>query len=142
MFQDNFFDVVISLHTLEHLNDPGKAIAEVYRILKNNGLFIFATPNTSCLLKNLKGNEWHGYRDESHVSLLEPHKWVALVEDKGFKVMKTFSDGFWDAPYIPLIPTKIQRPIFGFMTAIQFILCLPFIPVIFGENLIVVAQKH
>ena len=33
-FQDNFFDFVLSLETLEHTPEPGQFLKEIYRVLK------------------------------------------------------------------------------------------------------------
>lgn len=41
---DNFFDVIICYHVLEHIEDDIKAISELYRVLKPNGLCYIQTP--------------------------------------------------------------------------------------------------
>jgi len=43
-FNDSFFDVVYSSHTLEHSYDPHKAVTEIRRILKPSGQFIVVLP--------------------------------------------------------------------------------------------------
>lgn len=43
--QDNYFDVVISKHVLEHVADPVTFFAEVARVLKPGGVFLGMTPN-------------------------------------------------------------------------------------------------
>jgi SAM-dependent methyltransferase len=43
-YQDAVFDLAISEHVLEHVNDPHKAFAELYRILKPGGALIFSIP--------------------------------------------------------------------------------------------------
>jgi len=43
-FKDNFFDLVLSLDTLEHFLVYKKAILEAKRVLKNNGTFFLAVP--------------------------------------------------------------------------------------------------
>ena len=48
-FIDSRFDLVMSLEVLEHLENPAKVLAEVSRVLKPNGVFIFATPNADYL---------------------------------------------------------------------------------------------
>lgn len=54
-FKDSSFDIVISLWVLEHLEDPSRVFSEIQRVLKPNGLFIFATPNSNFIpLKILK----------------------------------------------------------------------------------------
>ncbi len=55
-YDDNVFDVVVSLETIEHLPDPDKFISEVKRVLKPNGLLIVSTPNDD---EFMDGNEFH-----------------------------------------------------------------------------------
>lgn len=43
-FEDGKFDVVFSNNVLEHLEDPLKVFAEVSRVLKPGGVFLFKTP--------------------------------------------------------------------------------------------------
>ena len=43
-FEDNTFDVIFSLHSLEHTSDIDKTMSEVLRIIKDGGLFGLAYP--------------------------------------------------------------------------------------------------
>ena len=45
MFENNTFDVIISLAVIEHLDDPSIFLREIYRVLKNNGILFLSTPN-------------------------------------------------------------------------------------------------
>jgi ubiquinone/menaquinone biosynthesis C-methylase UbiE len=84
-FADNFFDLVIMHEVLEHLPCPDKAIQEVARVLKKNGLFVLITPNI--LLRS---------------SLFR-------VEKKAFQWVKMI----FDNQYLPktLIDPKLDRPL-------------------------------
>lgn len=44
-FADQFFDVIISCDTLEHVQDERKCLSEMFRILKPQGLLILTTPH-------------------------------------------------------------------------------------------------
>ena len=44
-YKDNFFDVVIANHVIEHLVDVRLFVSEIYRILKKGGYIILGTPN-------------------------------------------------------------------------------------------------
>ncbi|MGL1902894.1 MAG: class I SAM-dependent methyltransferase [Fibrobacterales bacterium] len=46
-YDDNVFDVVLSMETLEHVRDPKKMLSEIQRVLKPNGLLILSTPQNS-----------------------------------------------------------------------------------------------
>jgi SAM-dependent methyltransferase len=44
-FPDRTFDVIISNHVIEHLDDQHKHVSEMARVLKDDGLVYLATPN-------------------------------------------------------------------------------------------------
>ena len=50
-FEDNYFDKIICSQTLEHLNNPGEVVAEMYRIVKPKGTVIISVPNERMLSK-------------------------------------------------------------------------------------------
>lgn len=43
-FEDNSFDMILCNHVLEHIPDDTKAMQELYRVLKPNGIGIFQIP--------------------------------------------------------------------------------------------------
>jgi len=47
-FSDSTFEIVTANMVVEHLDQPGAVLAEVYRVLRPAGLFIFHTPNSQC----------------------------------------------------------------------------------------------
>lgn len=44
-YKDNFFDVVVANHVIEHLIDVRLFISEMYRVLKKGGYVVIGTPN-------------------------------------------------------------------------------------------------
>ena len=56
-YEDNFFDRVVCTETLEHVDDPKKVIAEIFRVLKPNGKLLITVPEES---KDLKNENWPG----------------------------------------------------------------------------------
>lgn len=45
-FQNNKFDVVVSLANLEHLEEPEKSLMEIHRVLKPGGILLLTAPST------------------------------------------------------------------------------------------------
>jgi len=43
-FEDNTYDIIFCNHVLEHIPDDTKAMQELYRVLKPNGMGIFQIP--------------------------------------------------------------------------------------------------
>jgi len=141
-FANETFGVVIIKHVVEHLPNAGQAIAELGRIIAPNGVLILATPNLDSLLKPLKGEKWIGFQDPTHISLKPPAEWLALIRGADFSPQLVFADGFWDVPYIPFVPKWLQKLFFGFLGGFQAITSLVFLPLKWGESMIVVARKN
>jgi 2-polyprenyl-3-methyl-5-hydroxy-6-metoxy-1,4-benzoquinol methylase len=141
-FTDGYFGVVIIKHVVEHLPHPERAIAELKRVIAPGGTLILATPNLASLLKPWKGERWIGYQDPTHINLRPPAEWLGMIRGAGFKTRRVFADGFWDVPYIPVIPKGLQKISFGSLGGVQAILGLPFLPMRWGESIMVVARKE
>lgn len=141
-FADGAFNVVIIKHIVEHLPDPARAIREIGRVTATGGTLILATPNLSSLLKPWKGRKWIGYQDPTHISLKPPEEWLNLIQSAGFRIQRVFADGFWDVPYIPIIPRQIQKPVFGALGGLQAISGWIFLPMRWGESIIAIAHKQ
>lgn len=141
-FADSSFNVVIIKHIVEHLPDPAKAIREIGRVTAPGGILILATPNLGSLLKPWKGERWIGYQDPTHISLKQPEEWLALIRNADFSPLKIFADGFWDVPYIPVVPKQLQKIFFGSLGGIQAITSLVFLPMRWGESILVIARKN
>ncbi len=140
-YQNGAFNVVIIKHIVEHLPDPAKAIQEIGRVTEKGGILILATPNLGSLLKPWKGAKWIGYQDPTHISLKEPQEWLRLIQAAGFEPLRVFSDGFWDVPYIRFMPKQIQKLFFGSPGGVQAISGIVFLPMTWGESMIVVARR-
>lgn len=48
-YNDDIFDIVLCLETLEHIENPHNCIWEIKRVLKEKGLFIVSIPNSKIL---------------------------------------------------------------------------------------------
>jgi len=140
-FPPAVFDIVIAKHVVEHLKHPEQSIAEMSRVLNAGGLLILVTPNLSSPMRKHKKEGWIGYKDPTHISLKPPEVWLDLLKLNRLRPLKVFSDGFWDAPYIPIVPTSVQKLFFGLPGGLQAVLGWSIIPLRMGESLIVLAEK-
>lgn len=140
-FRDGAFGSVIIKHVVEHLPHPERAIDEIGRITHERGTLILSTPNLGSLLKPWKGNGWIGYQDPTHISLKPPEEWFEIIRCAGFGIQRVFADGFWDVPYIRIVPKIIQKILFGSLGGLQAISGTVFLPMRWGESIIVIARK-
>jgi SAM-dependent methyltransferase len=135
------FDLVLMKYVLEHLPDPGAVLREVAAHLAPGGALLFSVPNTRSPGVHLKGERWFGYLDRTHCSLLDPPEWLRLTHTAGFDIERTWSDGLWDVPYVRGLPNLLQRLLFSGPTMAEVLVGGTFLPVSWGENLLVVARK-
>jgi SAM-dependent methyltransferase len=136
-------DVIVSLHTLEHMARPLAALQGLAVRLAPNGLFLFVVPNPGGLGRRLKQRRWFAHRDPTHCSILSQGEWMTLARRAGLTVQWIRGDGMWDPPYVRALPTSWQRVLFGAPAALQLASPLrrPFLPPFFGECLIVAVTK-
>jgi len=137
------FDVIVSLHTLEHLRRPRDVVPRLVGLLRPKGTFLFVVPNTASLGRRLKRDNWFAYRDPTHHSLLSQGEWIGLIRQCGLSTLWVRGDGWWDAPYVSLLPLSLQRALFGAPAALQLMWPTrrPFLPARMGECLIVAARR-
>jgi hypothetical protein len=134
--------VIVIKHVVEHLPHPEKGIAELGRVMAPGGTLILATPNLASISRPWKGEKWIGYADKTHISLKQPSEWLGMIKAAGFQVKRVFSDGLWDAPYIPVVPKPLQKLFFGSLGGFQAISGVVFVPLRWGESFLVVARKN
>ena len=141
-FPKNYFDGIISLHCLEHIKRPDKIVDLFWRALKKGGVVLVVMPNIDGLGHIIKNNNWFGFRDKTHVSLLKSDEWKKIFSDTGFELIKTGSDWFWDVPYLLFIPNFMQKIIFYPGCLLMAILGRIIYPENWGEDLIIVVRKN
>ena len=92
-FIDNWFDLIIMSHVIEHIEDPVDNIKEVSRILKKRGSLILATPDFDSGCARLFGNNYRLLNDSTHISLFSNDSMHRFLRDNGFNILKV------DYPY-------------------------------------------
>lgn len=97
-FRDSSFDFVVSTEVIEHTPDPRKAVREMHRVLKKDGVLVLTVPNKvwhfSISLANfLRLRPYEGY--ENWVGWSELRKWL---EESGFEILEY--RGFHIVPFV------------------------------------------
>ncbi len=91
-FEDEKFDVVTAIEVIEHVENPSKALKEVNRVLKKDGVFVMTTPNNNLFFRTFWlvwertfGKEWK----HTHLSPMMKKDWLKLIKGNGyFKISK------------------------------------------------------
>lgn len=82
MSKDEYFDSIITFHTLEHIfpDDLDKVIDEKYRILKKGGYVIASMPYNDA------------FPDKKHVNFFDEDSLTKVFEAHGFETVECYQD--------------------------------------------------
>lgn len=122
------FDCVTLWHVLEHFHEPFKYAAEIFRLLKPDGLCLIALPNCDSPDAKYYGNYWAAYDVPRHLWHFNPHTLGILSERAGFKVEKLRSLPL-DVFYISILSERYKGSKLSFITGILKSLLFSFISV-------------
>jgi len=107
-FKSSFFDTVFMGEVIEHLACPGKALGEIYRVLKKDGVFILDTPNVYSLERMLrfafKRNEDLG--NKTHLIFYSPASLERILNHYKFKIVDLNTKS---GKYISLMPLLLRK---------------------------------
>lgn len=87
-FQNNFFDAIILVHTLEHLPDPLETLKEINRILKKTGILYVSLPNIASHKAKKLGEKWGALKPAEHLFFFSPKTLKLLFEKAGFDIVR------------------------------------------------------
>ena len=93
-FPDNHFDMVLCLDTIEHLHysDQEKAIEELNRVLKQDGILVISIPNLAHFLSRLRfllsGRLVRTAAIQRHPGDRPIAEYIDLLDKKGFAIVK------------------------------------------------------
>ena len=90
-FENKEFDAVFCLETLEHVEDPDRVIAEIRRVLKDNGYVVILIPSENILFRlgwpvwlATRGKIWKG----THLHQFTADQIIDRLVNGGFKIDK------------------------------------------------------
>ncbi|HVH73774.1 MAG TPA: class I SAM-dependent methyltransferase [Stellaceae bacterium] len=79
------FDGIVCLDVVEHLREPRRALADLYRRLSSQGWLLIQTPNIASLPAMLKGRHWHEATIPGHLVLFTPAALRKALRESGFR---------------------------------------------------------
>lgn len=86
----NTYDLIFAFEVIEHLENPKKAIENMYKMLKPGGTVILSTPYPY---------QFALYSDKTHINIRYPFEWVYVLREIGFSRIqyrhKTFIPFFY-----------------------------------------------
>ena len=110
-YDDNTFDFIICNHVLEHIIDENKALSELHRVLKKNGILIMQVPLAIGLEDTLHRTDEIKLDNPSHKRLYGDNYQIH-IEKYGFTSEKVYlADKFKNYGLNPLEYINIFKPI-------------------------------
>jgi len=92
-YEDEYFDMVICNHVLEHINDDLNAMKEIWRVLKKGGKAILQVPISKEIENTIENisitdpnKRFELFGQSDHVRIYEKRNYIKRLEDAGFKV--------------------------------------------------------
>ncbi len=85
---DEFADVVLLNHVIEHVDDPLQTLHEVNRILKPGGHFVIETPRYDTLMFKLLGRRERSVSCGGHIYFFTTSSLRTLYEAAGFETVR------------------------------------------------------
>lgn len=86
-FEEKTFDIVICRFAFHHFDERGKALKEVGRVLKNDGIFLLSDPILPEYSKGIL-NGIYRIREDSFYGYCGYHELIELLENYGFLPMQ------------------------------------------------------
>jgi SAM-dependent methyltransferase len=101
---DSIFDCVLFLDVLEHLDERDRALREIYRVLKDEGLMLLSVPNAETSWKRrLKAARLFYYSDPDHKVEYTPETLRDELARNGFEIVSEMMPIVYDTPWAGLI---------------------------------------
>lgn len=102
-YDDAFFDIVLSVETIEHLENTYLFINEIYRVLKPGGLLIITTPNVTNIFSRIKflinGRFWmfgkHIFESGYHISPITWWMLEGMLRKANFEIKAMTTSKGW-----------------------------------------------
>jgi 2-polyprenyl-3-methyl-5-hydroxy-6-metoxy-1,4-benzoquinol methylase len=133
-FKDNQFDAVICLEVIEHIENPGKLLRDIFRVLKKEGKLLISTPNRSI------AGEPTGAYHLKHYTYPELKK---LLKKANFEVIKSYGiNGRFPPPFCKL-SSGLSKYLIAKSTLLIELYFWAFKPFPFlGRSIFVATQKY
>jgi 2-polyprenyl-3-methyl-5-hydroxy-6-metoxy-1,4-benzoquinol methylase len=96
---ENYFDLVIFWHVLEHLENPADTLSRVSQLLRPGGWLIIEVPNLSSLQSELFGKHWLHLDLERHLFHFSSSGLNKLLETYGFRQVSLHTFSWEQCPF-------------------------------------------
>lgn len=134
---------ITALHVFEHIDDG--ALQDVFttfrHILLPGGRILCVVPELDGRGHTIKGLDWCGFKDPTHINLKNFQGWSSFFQDNGFTIVTAGADGLWDFPYSQL-PRYLDILRHSWLTILQFAIGRLLLPISSGESAVFILERR
>lgn len=87
-FSDNFFDVIVINHVLEHIENPLVILRQIEKKIKINGILLIGIPNINGIFPRIQKENWPSLQPLHHIYQFTPKTLELLLKKASFKAIK------------------------------------------------------
>lgn len=99
LFTDAMFDLIVAIHTLEHLSKIADVLTRIHRLLKPNGIFCGIVPNIESFCSTVRKEKWQWLDSNTHYIHFSPSTLRHSLKSHGFEVVNLYTHtGDYDDP--------------------------------------------
>jgi 2-polyprenyl-3-methyl-5-hydroxy-6-metoxy-1,4-benzoquinol methylase len=84
-------DVIVAIHTFEHLSKPAEVLSRVCKLLKVGGIFAGIVPNIESYCSEQRKEKWQWLDVNTHYVHYSPATLKATLEKFGFDVLRVYT---------------------------------------------------
>lgn len=88
-FEAETFDAITMFQVFEHLQEPGRTLKIISKIIKKNGILIISFPNIDSFQSKLFRGKWLHIDPPRHLFFFKPKDFVNLMKDFGFEILES-----------------------------------------------------
>jgi 2-polyprenyl-3-methyl-5-hydroxy-6-metoxy-1,4-benzoquinol methylase len=90
-YEKKSFDIITLFDVFEHLADPKKDIQKLLGFLKDDGILVLATGNTSSFFAKMNGRRWTFFNPPQHLFFYNSSNMRLFLSKMNLKVLEQFS---------------------------------------------------
>jgi len=87
-YPEDFFDIIILFHVLEHLSDPLETLERIRPLLKEDGVLLIEVPNFASFEARIFRSKWFGIAAPLHLYQFTSYTLEAMLKSSGFTTVE------------------------------------------------------
>ena len=93
-FPEDYFDVVVHIEVIEHINNPNEYVSEIQKILRPGGITYLTTPNFNAIHRYRLKEKYDVISYPNHLCYYTKRTLKQLFKTKGLKPIRVVTTGY------------------------------------------------